>query len=103
MYVYIYIYIHIYIYIYRHTSRILFCSVIITGEEFSLSIFSLYVHILFFNEWRRVYLLQEYSQEAVAHVHKYLMKNEVPVDLFEVGHCLVTLSTRLRLPNRYYS
>ncbi|KAG5321709.1 GPRK1 kinase, partial [Acromyrmex charruanus] len=25
----------------------------------------------------------EYSQEAVAHVHKYLMKNEVPVDLFE--------------------
>lgn len=29
--------------------------------------------------------LQEYSQEAVSHVHKYLMKNEVPVNLFEVG------------------
>ncbi|XP_024874981.1 G protein-coupled receptor kinase 1-like isoform X1 [Temnothorax curvispinosus] len=25
----------------------------------------------------------EYSQEAVSHVHKYLMKNEVPVNLFE--------------------
>jgi len=46
---------------------------------------------------RRVYLLQEYSQEAVSHVHKYLMKNEVPVNLFEVGHCLVTLSSRLRV------
>lgn len=28
---------------------------------------------------------QEYSPEAVSHVHKYLMKNEVPVNLFEVG------------------
>ena len=28
---------------------------------------------------------QEYSKEAVAHVQKYLMKNEVPVNLFEVG------------------
>ncbi|XP_043588901.1 G protein-coupled receptor kinase 1 isoform X4 [Bombus pyrosoma] len=26
----------------------------------------------------------EYSAEAVSHVHKYLMKNEVPVNLFEV-------------------
>jgi hypothetical protein len=26
---------------------------------------------------------QEYSKEAVAHVQKYLMKNEVPVNLFE--------------------
>lgn len=27
---------------------------------------------------------QEYSKDAVAHVQKYLMKNEVPVNLFEV-------------------
>lgn len=26
---------------------------------------------------------QEYSKEAVAYVQKYLMKNEVPVNLFE--------------------
>jgi len=40
-----------------------------------------------FRAIKRTYLLQEYSQEAVSHVHKYLMKNEVPVNLFEVGHC----------------
>lgn len=28
---------------------------------------------------------QEYSTDAVSHVHKYLMKNEVPVNLFEVN------------------
>lgn len=28
---------------------------------------------------------QDYSKEAVAHVQKYLMKNEVPVNLFEVS------------------
>lgn len=27
--------------------------------------------------------IQEYSKEAVAYVQKYLMKNEVPVNLFE--------------------
>lgn len=27
--------------------------------------------------------VQEYSKEAVAYVQKYLMKNEVPVNLFE--------------------
>ncbi|KAJ6609403.1 G protein-coupled receptor kinase 1, partial [Pseudolycoriella hygida] len=26
---------------------------------------------------------QQYSTDAVAHVQKYLMKNEVPVNLFE--------------------
>lgn len=34
---------------------------------------------------------QEYSPEAVSHVHKYLMKNEVPVNLFEVGPFLIFL------------
>lgn len=29
--------------------------------------------------------MQEYSKEAVAHVQKFLMKNEVPVNLFEVS------------------
>lgn len=30
-----------------------------------------------------VHSLQDYSKEAVAFVQKYLMKNEVPVNLFE--------------------
>lgn len=34
---------------------------------------------------------QEYSKEAVAHVQKYLMKNEVPVNLFEVGVYICTI------------
>lgn len=29
--------------------------------------------------------LQDYSKEAVAHVQMFLMKNEVPVNLFEVS------------------
>lgn len=29
-------------------------------------------------------LLQSYSKESVAHVQKYLTKNEVPTQLFEV-------------------
>lgn len=31
--------------------------------------------------------LQDYSKDAVTHVQKYLMKNEVPVSLFEVIQC----------------
>lgn len=31
-------------------------------------------------------LFQDYSKEAVTNVQKYLMKNEVPVNLFEVSH-----------------
>lgn len=34
------------------------------------------------------YAKQEYSKEAVAHVQKYLMKNEVPVNLFEVSNMI---------------
>lgn len=33
-----------------------------------------------------VFFLQDYSKEAVTNVQKYLMKNEVPVNLFEVSH-----------------
>lgn len=32
---------------------------------------------------------QDYSKDAVAHVQKYLMKNEVPVNLFEVSSVLI--------------
>jgi hypothetical protein len=32
-----------------------------------------------------LFLLQDYSKDAVAHVQKFLMKNEVPVNLFEVS------------------
>jgi hypothetical protein len=31
------------------------------------------------------FFLQDYSKEAVAHVQMFLMKNEVPVNLFEVS------------------
>lgn len=34
----------------------------------------------------RCIYLQDYSKEAVTNVQKYLMKNEVPVNLFEVSH-----------------
>lgn len=40
--------------------------------------------LIFFSD----HFFQEYSKEAVAHVQKYLMKNEVPVNLFEVRICI---------------
>jgi len=32
-----------------------------------------------------LFFLQDYSKEAVAYVQMFLMKNEVPVNLFEVS------------------
>lgn len=32
-----------------------------------------------------LFSLKEYSKEAVANVQKYLMKNQVPINLFEVS------------------
>lgn len=37
----------------------------------------MYTHIIYL-------FVQDYPKDAVAHVQKYLMKNEVPVNLFEV-------------------
>lgn len=37
-----------------------------------------------------MFLFQDYPKDAVAHVQKYLMKNEVPVNLFEVSVIVFT-------------
>lgn len=60
-------------------------------SEFFLSYFcSKCVKIVYFLKKKKLYFIsQNYPKDAVAHVQKYLMKNEVPVNLFEVNKTFV--------------